>query len=218
VVLAEAQTAGRGRLDRAWHSVPESGLYLSIVLRPKIAPSAAPLMTLLAAVAVHDAIENVGGVSVDIKWPNDLLVDGKKVCGILAQLRADTDRVHALVVGIGVNVNHAAFPDDLAQRATSLMLASGRAQSRLEILVEILGEFERRLDVYAKEGPSSIIDAWMERSPFANGHRIRIDDGFRAVEGVTRGLNRFGGLRIEGPAGVIEDFYSGDICAQRRID
>jgi BirA family biotin operon repressor/biotin-[acetyl-CoA-carboxylase] ligase len=187
-------------------------LYFSLVLRPKIPPSAAPLFTLGAAVAMHDAIERMARVDVDIKWPNDLLIDGQKVCGILAEIRAETDRVNAMVVGLGVNVNHTTFPEDIAARATSLRLASGHAQSRIELLVDFLAEFERILGAYERSGPSVIIEAWTEQSSFAYGRTVRMDDGFRAVEGVTRGLNLFGALRVEVAGGRIEEFYSGDVA------
>jgi BirA family biotin operon repressor/biotin-[acetyl-CoA-carboxylase] ligase len=160
---------------------------------------------------MHDAIERSAQLDVDIKWPNDLLIAGKKVCGILAEIRVEVDRVKALVVGVGVNVNHAAFPDELAGRATSLRLASGRIQSRLEIFAEFLEVFERVLRAHTKGGPSTIVEAWTARSSFAYGRTLRIDDGFRAVEGVTRGLNPFGALRVETGNGRVEEFYSGDV-------
>jgi BirA family biotin operon repressor/biotin-[acetyl-CoA-carboxylase] ligase len=211
VIVSEAQTAGRGRLGRSWHSAPETGLYLSVILRPKIPSSVAPLFTLAAAVAMHDVIEEDARVDVDIKWPNDLLVGNRKVCGILSEIRAEVDRVSAMVIGVGVNVNHTEFPEDLADRATSLRLASGRTQSRLEIFVDFLETFERILEAYALSGPSSIVESWTARSSFATGRTLRIDDGFRSVEGVTRGLNRFGALRVETAQGRIEEFYSGDV-------
>jgi BirA family biotin operon repressor/biotin-[acetyl-CoA-carboxylase] ligase len=182
-----------------------------MVLRPKIPPSVAPLFTLSAAVTMHDVIERITQLDVDIKWPNDLLIEGKKVCGILAEIRAEVDRVNAMIMGLGVNVNHSTFPEDIAGRATSLRLASGRQQSRLEIFVEFLEEFERALRAFESGGPPTIVEAWTARSSFAHGRRLLIDDGFRSVEGVTRGLNSFGALRVETSAGRIEDFYSGDV-------
>jgi BirA family biotin operon repressor/biotin-[acetyl-CoA-carboxylase] ligase len=133
MVLAESQTAGRGRMGRSWYSEPENGLYVSMVLRPQVPTTMAPLFTLGAAVAMHNAVERDTRVDVDIKWPNDLLVGGKKVCGILAEIQAEVDRVNTLVVGLGLNVNHAGLPEDIAERATSLRIASGRLQSRIEI-------------------------------------------------------------------------------------
>src|SRR5262249_50962387 len=142
LILAESQTAGRGRLGRSWHSESENGLYFSIVLRPKLSPSLAPLLTLACAVAMHHTVERITKLDVDIKWPNDLLIGGMKIAGILAEIHAETDRIHSLIMGVGLNVNHQVLPDDIAGRATSLRLASGRHQSRLDILVEFLEQFE----------------------------------------------------------------------------
>src|SRR5436190_943041 len=148
LMLAESQTAGRGRIGRSWHSEPENGLYFSVVLRPEVSPSLAPLFTLGCAVAMHHAVERNTRLEVDIKWPNDLLVEGKKIAGILAEIHAETDRIHSLIVGVGLNVNHPALPEEIADRATSLRLASGRPQSRLDILVDFLEQFEGIVDQF----------------------------------------------------------------------
>src|SRR5262244_1667581 len=136
VIIAESQTAGRGRLGRTWHSEREAGLYFSIVLFPKVPPSLAPLFTLATAVAMHNAVERYTGLDVDIKWPNDLLIGRQKLCGILSEIQAEVDLVKTMIIGVGVNANHERLPEDIAGRATSLRIASGRIQSRLEILLE----------------------------------------------------------------------------------
>jgi BirA family biotin operon repressor/biotin-[acetyl-CoA-carboxylase] ligase len=212
VIIAESQTAGRGRLGRSWHSEPENGLYFSMLLRPQIPTSQAPLFTLGVAVAMHNAIERETRLDVDIKWPNDLLVGRKKICGILAEIQAEVDRVNALVIGIGLNVNHSQFPSDISDRAGSLRLASGRIHSRIEIFTEFLAEFEQLRKQFESKGPRSIIEQWTQNSSFANGRRLKIDDGVRTIEGVTQGLNAFGGLRLETLTGI-QDVYSGDVIA-----
>jgi BirA family transcriptional regulator, biotin operon repressor / biotin---[acetyl-CoA-carboxylase] ligase len=211
VVLAEMQTAGRGRLGRSWYSEKEAGLYLSIILRPQVPPSLAALFTLAAAVAMHNAIERYTRLDVDIKWPNDLLIDGKKMCGILAEIQAEVDLVKTLIVGVGVNVNHQTLPAEIAHRATSLRIASGRIQSRLEVLAEFLEDFENLYHDFEANGPASIIDQWTRNSSFANDRSIEINDGVRRIQGVTRGLNALGALRIEQANGRIEDVYSGEV-------
>ena len=213
VVISESQTAGKGRRGRSWHSEQENGLYFSLVLRPRIPPGFAPLFTLGTAVALHNAIERNTGLQVDIKWPNDLLMDGRKFCGILAEMQAEFDRVNSLIVGVGVNVNHAELPADIAGSATSLRKVSGRNHSRIEILVEFLEEFENLLTRFEKSGPATIIDLWTQNSTFANGRRLQINDGFRVIEGTTRGLNPFGALRLETWDGKIEEVYSGDVVS-----
>lgn len=213
VIISESQTAGRGRLGRSWHSEREAGLYFSVVLEPKVPPSLAPLFTLATSVAMHNAIERDTRLDVDIKWPNDLLVGKKKIAGILAEIRAEVDMVNSMILGVGVNVNHERMPASIADRATSLRIASGRIQSRLEILIEFFEEFESLYMTFERKGPRTIIDQWIKHSSFANGRKLEIHDGVRKVAGVTRGLNPLGALRIEQKGGQIEEVYSGDVVA-----
>ena len=213
VVIAEAQTSGRGRLGRSWYSEREAGLYFSFVLFPKAPPSLAPLFTLGTAVAMHNAIERYTGLDIDIKWPNDLLAGGKKFCGILSEIQAEVDLVKNMVIGIGVNVNHESLPSDIADRATSLRIASGRIQSRIEILLEFFEEFENIYMQFERKGPPSIIEQWTRFSSFANGRQIEIHDGVRKIAGVTRGLNALGALRVEQKGGQVEEVYSGDVVS-----
>ncbi|HME99711.1 MAG TPA: biotin--[acetyl-CoA-carboxylase] ligase [Terriglobia bacterium] len=213
VIIAESQTAGRGRLGRTWHSERESGIYFSMVLFPKAPPSLAPLFTLATAVAMHNAIERYTGLDIDIKWPNDLLVGRQKFCGILSEIQAEVDLVKTMIVGVGVNANHEHFPEDIAHRATSLRIASGRIQSRIEILSEFFEEFENIYMDFERKGTAGIIDKWTRFSSFANGRKIEIHDGVRKIAGVTRGLNPLGALRIEQKRGDIEEVYSGDVVA-----
>ena len=213
VILAESQTAGRGRLGRSWHSEREAGIYFSVVLFPKAPPSLAPLFTLAAAVGMHEAVERYTGLDIDIKWPNDLLIGGRKFCGILSEIQAEVDLVKTMIVGVGVNVNHERLPDDIRDRATSLRIASGRIQSRIEILLEFFEQFENIYMEFERKGPAGIIERWTRFSSFANGRKIEIHDGVRKVAGVTRGLNPLGALRVEQKRGQVEEIYSGDVVA-----
>jgi BirA family biotin operon repressor/biotin-[acetyl-CoA-carboxylase] ligase len=213
VVIAEAQTAGRGRLGRSWHSQREAGIYFSMVLFPKAPPSLAPLFTLATAVAMHNAVERYTGLDIDIKWPNDLLTGQKKICGILSEIQAEVDQVKTMIIGVGLNANHEELPEDIAGRATSLRIASGRIQSRIEILLEFFEEFETIYMDFERKGPRSIVDQWTRFSSFANGRKIEIHDGVRKITGVTRGLNPLGALKIEQKGGQIEEVYSGDVVS-----
>src|ERR1051326_252991 len=213
VIIAESQTAGRGRLGRSWHSEREAGLYFSIILFPKVPPSLAPLFTLATAVAMHNAVERYTGLDIDIKWPNDLLVGSKKFCGILSEIQAEVDLLQNMIIGVGVNVNQEALPPDISGRATSLRIASGRIQSRIEILLEFFEGFETIYLDFERKGPRSIIDQWTRHSSFGNGRRIEIHDGVRKIAGVTRGLNALGALRIEQRSGRLEEVYSGDVVS-----
>ena len=144
VVIAEEQTAGRGRAGRAWHSEKSSGIYMTVLLRPKISPVHAPLVTLLAGLAARHAVAEQTGLEADLRWPNDLLLRGKKFSGILTEMHAEPDRVHFVIVGIGLNVNHTRMPDELAAIATSLRMETGQSHSRVELVAKLL----RHLDSY----------------------------------------------------------------------
>lgn len=213
VIIAEAQTAGRGRLGRSWISQREAGIYFSMVLFPKAPPSLAPLFTLATAVAMHNAVERYSALDIDIKWPNDLLIGQKKFCGILAEIQAEVDLVKMMIIGVGLNANHEHMPEEIVGRATSLRIASGHIQSRIEILLEFLEEFENIYMAFERKGPRSIIDQWTRFSSFANGRKIEIHDGVRKIAGVTRGLNPLGALKIEQKGGQIEEVYSGDVVS-----
>lgn len=211
LVVAEEQSAGRGRRGRSWCSEPIAGLYLSLVLEPEVSCSLAPLITLAAAVAAHDALERITGLDIDVKWPNDLLVGRRKVGGILAELQAEPDQVRSLVLGVGLNVNQDEFPKSLGQIATSLRAETGKGQSRVEVLLEFLVGFERLYSRFIETGPEAVISSWSAVSSFASGRVIEVYDGVRTIRGVSDGLSPLGALRIRGPETGIAEVYSGDV-------
>src|SRR5262249_23189793 len=151
-VVAESQTAGRGRLGRQWHSPPGCNLYCSIVLRPPLVPAAVPGLALVAGLAVADAVQVVAGARAALKWPNDVLLAGRKVAGILTELDAEVERVHHVIVGIGVNLNGDAFPMELAAKATSLRLVTGRAVNRAQFTGGLLAALEARYRRFLADG------------------------------------------------------------------
>jgi len=212
VVLAEEQTAGRGRLGRAWYSEKSSGIYVSVILRPPLAPSAASVLTLLAGVAAHEAISAVTGLPVDIRWPNDLLVNGKKVCGILTEMNAELDRLHAVVLGFGINVNHAAMPEELKSIATSLRIEVGKACSRAQTLVALLRELERKYHLLLDEGGAAIVRRWSSASSFAEGKRIRVLTHTGEFQATTAGLDPSGALHVRRDNGRVELLVAGEIA------
>jgi len=215
VVIAEEQTAGRGRLGRNWYSEKSSGIYASIILRPPLSPAAAPILTLLAGVAVHRAVGSAAGLKADIRWPNDVLVTGKKVCGILTEMKAEVDRLHMVVLGIGINVNHSSMPEDLREIATSLALESGRHYSRLHVLAELLGSVERYYHMLLREGPAAIVREWSAASSYAEGKRVRVKAGENDYSGVTAGLDASGALKIRRDDGRQELLVAGEITELR---
>jgi BirA family biotin operon repressor/biotin-[acetyl-CoA-carboxylase] ligase len=211
VVLAEEQTAGRGRFGRTWYSEKSSGIYVSVILRPNLTPAVAPVLTLMAGVAAQSAIARTTGLSSDIRWPNDLLLGGRKLCGILTEMSAEVDRLHAVVIGIGINVNHSEIPEELRPIATSLRLEGGRIYSRLQILVALLEELKHHYHVLQESGPAAIISRWAAASSYACGKRIQVLAGGTKFEAVTAGLEPHGALRVRRDDGHEESLVAAEI-------
>jgi BirA family biotin operon repressor/biotin-[acetyl-CoA-carboxylase] ligase len=208
VVCAEAQTKGRGRLGRSWSSPKHKGIYLSIILRPKLAPSELAKLTLLSAVAVAQAVNKIAGIDVRIKWPNDVLIKNKKLAGILTELRAEVDQMKFVVVGIGLNVNNTAA--QLVEGATSLKHEAGKTFSRVEVVQEVLRAFEHWYSRLENKGFDDVIHAWKERS-HTLGKWVRITDPAGSVEGVAFDLDHDGGLLIRKDSGVVIKKMAGDV-------
>ncbi len=212
VVIAEEQTAGRGRMGRTWHSEKTSGIYVTILLRPEIPPVQAPLITLLAGLAARDAVAEQTGLCPDIRWPNDLLLHGKKFCGILTEMHAEPDRVHFVIVGVGINVNHTRLPEELAPIATSLRMETGRAHSRLELLAKLLRQLDRYYNQFVAQGPGIILSRFAEVSSYARGKRVRISTATETYVGTTAGLEPNGLLRVARDDGRTDVVISGDLA------
>jgi BirA family biotin operon repressor/biotin-[acetyl-CoA-carboxylase] ligase len=212
IVLAEEQTAGRGRVGRAWHSEKTSGIYLSVLLRPTISPMQAPLITMLSGLAARDAVVEQTGLEPDLRWPNDLLAGRKKFGGILTEMHAEPDRVHFVVVGIGINVNHAEMPSDLAAIGTSLRIETGRPHSRIELLVRLLRHLDHYYNQFLREGAPAIVKRFAEVSSFANGKPVRITTAAETYHGTTAGLEPNGMLRVRREDGRTEVVLSGDVA------
>jgi BirA family transcriptional regulator, biotin operon repressor / biotin---[acetyl-CoA-carboxylase] ligase len=211
VVLAEEQTAGRGRFGRVWYSEKSSGIYVSILLRPPLAPAAAPVLTLMAGAAAQAAVRQATGLAPDIRWPNDLLLNGKKLCGILTEMSAEMDRLHAVVIGIGINVNHSAIPEELRSIATSLRLESGKAHSRIQVLAALLRELGQHYQLLLHEGPLAVVNRWTAVSTYARGKRIVVRAPSGEFHATTAGLESNGSLRIRYDDGREEPLVAGEI-------
>ncbi len=209
VFLAEEQTGGRGRGAHAWHSESSAGIYCSVVLRPALPPSEPPsevlVLSLAAGLAVQAAIQQIDSrVHVDLKWPNDLLIAGKKVCGILTEMNAEATRVRYIVVGIGINVSQATFPKELADQATSLRQVTGSEWSRVELtgalLKSIDGEYRQLLG--QADARRSILRRFSEHSSWVHGKAVRIEENGSGLEGITEGLDDRGFLRVRTAQGL----------------
>jgi BirA family biotin operon repressor/biotin-[acetyl-CoA-carboxylase] ligase len=218
VVCADAQTSGRGRLGRKWESPPGVNLYLSLMLRPPVDPIQAPALTLVTAVALAAAVEDVSGLRVALKWPNDLLIEGRKVAGILAEMSADPDRVRHAVIGVGLNVNaeSSAFPGELREKATSLKILAGRAFRRVEVLARFLDSFAECYGAFLSGGFKSLLPDWNRRDVLS-GKRVLLRHGGEEARGRVLGVDESGLLlfRREG-ASRLEKVASGEILEFER--
>ncbi len=211
VVIAEEQTRGRGRSGRVWTSEKSTGIYCSVLLRPPISPAQTSLLTLVAGLAARDAVGEELDATPDIRWPNDVLVGGKKFCGILTEMHAEPDRVNYAVVGIGINVNQSRLPAEIAGIATSLRIESGHIHSRLEILVRLLRHLDRYYNLFVTSGPQPIVRRFAEVSSYFQGKRVRITTANESFIGTTAGLEPSGILRVARDDGRIEPVISGDV-------
>jgi BirA family transcriptional regulator, biotin operon repressor / biotin---[acetyl-CoA-carboxylase] ligase len=215
VVLAEEQTAGRGRAGRLWHSDRAVGIYVTVLLRPRLAPVQAPLLTMMAGLSARSAVQAVTGLTVDLKWPNDLLLNGKKTGGILTEMHAEPGQIRFVIVGIGLNVNQEKFPGALADTATSLRVETGKSQSRMELLVRLLREFENDYNRFLREGVESVMARFEEVSTYAKGKRVRVTNGTESYVGTTAGLGPEGLLQVERDDGKVMTVIAGDVTEAR---
>lgn len=204
VFFAEEQTAGRGRGSNTWASARSTGIYCSAILRPTLPPADVLVLSLAVGLAVHSAVREINpGISPDLKWPNDVLLDGKKFCGILAEMNAEPTRVRHIVVGIGINVNQTSFPADLRDRATSLKIATGTEWSRVELAAALLKFLDReyRALLQAPHSAGPILRRFVQNSSWVRGREVTIEEN-GDFTGTTDGLDDRGFLRIRTASGV----------------
>ena len=212
VVVAESQSQGRGRLGRRWESPPFTNLYLSILLRPKLAPAHAAQITLMAAVALADVIDTYVPGQATIKWPNDILIGGKKLAGILTEASCDTESVHYVILGVGVNLNFASdtMPEELRRRATSLLEVIGKPVERESFLQRLLQGMDRCYGELEGAGFDALAPRW--RSYFAwRGRRVRVELLDQVTLGTAQGIDRDGALLLIDDRGVEQRVLAGDV-------
>ena len=216
-IVAREQTAGRGRRERSWVSRKDAGLYASVVLRPRLEPRAWPLITLAAALAAREALSEACGLEADIKWPNDILAGGRKLCGILAET-AEGARGRAVVLGVGVNLRRGSFPPEISETATSVEEQTGGAPDAGRLLEALTRALARRYEtLHAEGGGEETLRDWQRHSSYARGRRVRVALAGESFEGTTRGLDPDGALRVETRDGTLRTVRAGDVTALRQV-
>ncbi len=196
IVGADQQSSGIGRHGHSWHSEVGAGLYVSFAIDPPAGNSSLPLVMLALGLAAHEAIVQTSGLSPDLRWPNDVLLDGKKCAGVLAQMEGDR-----IVAGIGINVGHTAFPEELREIATSIALAGAQVR-REDLLVALTNSIDEHADILKTRGSSTILDMFTRASSYAIGRRVKVDQQGATIEGVTCGLDSSGFLRVRQDNGI----------------
>lgn len=213
LVIAERQVSGRGRRGRTWHSPKGSGIWMSILLRPQIHPMSASMLTLVAAMAVYDAISSrVEGCA--IKWPNDIVINGRKVCGILTEMSSELDNIHYVVIGIGINVNTDDFPEDIAAVAASMHVITGEYYKRAEIIADVWKSFEKYYDQFLQtENLSLMVESYNQR--LVNmGRKVYIEERGSQYEGTACGIDSEGALLVEKTDGTRTAVISGEVSVR----
>lgn len=214
-IVADEQTAGRGRLQRIWSSPKGAGLYFSLLLRPAMPLNLWPLITFMAALATGDALMDAAGLKTEIKWPNDLLAGERKICGILSET-VDTPAGRAVVVGIGINLTRLAYPPDLAKVATSVEEQTTQPADRQLLLSSLQSAISNWYEqLQANDGAPIVLQEWIDRSSYANGRTVDVVNGGETFRGITRGVELDGALRVETQSREIRIVRAGDVVSVR---
>jgi BirA family transcriptional regulator, biotin operon repressor / biotin---[acetyl-CoA-carboxylase] ligase len=212
VIIADRQTAGKGRLGRQWQSPPAVNFYASVLLRPTFLPRQAPQLTFLSAVATVRAVQEVAGLPARVKWPNDVLVGGRKIAGLLNEMSAETERINYVILGIGVNLNMRAeqFPEELRYPATSVLLETGAPVSRNTFGRALLRHLDSLYTLYLAEGFLPLRRAWEAHFDLV-GRPVEVDFRGTVLQGLVNGIDEEGALLLQRSGGQVEKVLAGDV-------
>ncbi len=216
-VIADQQTAGRGRRTRTWVSTPGEGLYLSVLLRPPLGTNIA-LLSLLAAVAVAETIAQYDVAGLDIKWPNDVLLGERKVCGILVEGASSGAHAARIIIGIGINLNHQQFPPEISATATSLALQLGHTVDAAEFRDRLLARLAHWYTRWQHDEVRSVIERWQQLSSYAHGQPVAVTLDDEQVTGTTTGLSKDGALLLQLPDGTMRTLLVGEVARLRNAE
>lgn len=214
LAVADMQESGKGRRGRSWYSEAGTGVWMSILLRPEVLPEQASMITLVAAMAVASAINEKSGLSAKIKWPNDIVVGGKKVCGILTEMSLEADYINYVVCGIGINVNHENFPEDISDIATSLAIECDKKINRAELIASVWRHFERCYVKFCEVGDMALLAEQYNNMLVNKGRSVRVLDPKGEWSGKAVGVNNKGELLVEKEDGSICEVYSGEVSVR----
>ena len=214
LVVSDRQDGGKGRRGRSWASPSGVGIWMSLILRPEIAPSSASMLTLAAALAVREGIREETGLSPLIKWPNDLVLNGKKICGILTEMSTELMEIQYVITGIGINVNQREFPSEIRDTATSLSLEAGRCFRRSSLIAAILKAFEKDYTAFLKTGDLSLLLEEYNACLVNRGKEVCILDPSGEYRAVAEGIDESGSLLVTLPDGTRREIISGEVSVR----
>lgn len=214
LVVADSQTGGKGRRGRNWISPPGVSIFMSIGLCPDFAPEKASMLTLVMALAVAEAVEEVSGLSADIKWPNDIVVHKRKVCGILTEMHCKSERSYSVIIGVGINVNQSAFDEEIAATATSLLLEKGEPVNREQLIRKTVECFEKYYEQFLQTGDMSLLMAEYERRLVNKDARVQVLDPKGEYSAIATGINSMGELLVKKEDGTQTRVYAGEVSVR----
>ena len=214
LVIADEQTAGKGRRGRSWQIPAGSSVQMSLLLRPALAPERISMVTLVMGLAVAEAIRDLYGLEAGIKWPNDVVIGGKKITGILTEMSAELQAVHYIVIGTGINVNVTTFPEELAGRATSLEIELGRKVSRAELVAQTMSRFEEAYELFLQTQDLSLLTERYQALLLNRGREVRVLEPGHEFTGTARGINTLGELLVETEDGTVRKIYAGEVSVR----
>lgn len=214
LIVAERQTAGRGRRGKLWESPEGTAVYMTIGMRPEFAPDKVSMLTLVMALSVAEAIEEQSGLEAGIKWPNDVVVNKRKVCGILTEMILEAEYIRCVVTGVGINVNQTAMPEEIAQTATSLFIEKGEKLSRAALIESVMRHFENNYDRFIDSLDLSELKEAYEARLANKDQLVRVLDPKGEYEGIARGIRCTGELIVELPDGIVREVYAGEVSVR----
>ena len=214
LIIADEQTAGKGRSGRTWVTPPAEAIAFTLLLRPKLSPDRISMVTLVMGLAVTNAVNSLYGVSAGIKWPNDVVIKGRKLCGILTEMSAEVRQVNYIVIGVGINANLTSFPEEIREIATSLRLELGYDINRAELIARVMAEFERLYAEFEAQGDLGAVMQEYNELCLNAGSKVRVLDPNGEYTGTSCGINSMGELLVETEDGKMQEVYAGEVSVR----